>query len=269
GGWRYAPGKDSDTSVTSWVVMALQTARMAGLEVPAETLTRVDAYLDKASSAGGSQYGYQPGSASSETLSAAGLLCRQYLGWKQDDPRLLKGADVLLANDLPDYNDRSVYYWYYATQMFHHLEGDRWKKWNGAMRDMLVRGQDKSGVNAGSWSPEGDKWGELGGRLYETALSIYILEVYYRHLPMYATIEKMDRAPIVDPAPIGDAGSGESKDPAVSDALAEKKAASKLRLAKLLLNNKSVARRRLQDVIDEFPKTEAARQAAKLLAELK
>ena len=33
GGWRYQPGSDSDTSVTGWFVMGLQSARMAGLEL--------------------------------------------------------------------------------------------------------------------------------------------------------------------------------------------------------------------------------------------
>ncbi len=60
GGWRYRPKIDSDTSVTGWIVMALQSARMAGLDVPAETLDRVGGYLDKASN-DGSLYAYQPG----------------------------------------------------------------------------------------------------------------------------------------------------------------------------------------------------------------
>ena len=30
-----------------------------------------------------------------------------------------------------------------------------------------------------------DQWGQHGGRLYTTCLSIYMLEVYYRHLPIY------------------------------------------------------------------------------------
>jgi hypothetical protein len=31
----------------------------------------------------------------------------------------------------------------------------------------------------------GDRWGADGGRLYVTCLSLYVLEVYYRHLPLY------------------------------------------------------------------------------------
>ena len=99
-------------------------------------------------------------------------------------------ADYLLGGDrMPSYKDRNVYYWYYATQVMHHLEGDRWKRWNGRMRDLLVKNQVPNGKQAGSWNPttpEPDRWGYQGGRLYVTCMSVYILEVYYRHLPIYA-----------------------------------------------------------------------------------
>jgi hypothetical protein len=85
-----------------------------------------------------------------------------------------------------------VYYWYYATQMLHHLEGEPWKKWNGIMRDLLVEKQIRSGKERGSWDPvrpTPDRWGAHAGRLYVTCLSIYILEVYYRHLPLYSSVK--------------------------------------------------------------------------------
>src|SRR5690606_52027 len=39
GGWRYVPGIDSDLSVTGWFLMALQSAKMANLEVPEKVLS--------------------------------------------------------------------------------------------------------------------------------------------------------------------------------------------------------------------------------------
>ena len=33
GGWRYTPGQEGDTSVLGWQLMALQSAKMAGLQV--------------------------------------------------------------------------------------------------------------------------------------------------------------------------------------------------------------------------------------------
>lgn len=40
GGWRYEPNTPGDLSVTGWMVMALQSARMAGIAVSPESLDR-------------------------------------------------------------------------------------------------------------------------------------------------------------------------------------------------------------------------------------
>jgi hypothetical protein len=187
GGWRYVPRDDSDTSVTGWFVMALQSARMAKLPVPTETLERVSKYLDSAQEDEGSKYRYAPGSGATLAITAEGLLCRQYLGWKRDDSRLIGGANYLLTETIGK-SDVNAYYWYYATQVMHHMGGDYWKKWNETMRQHLPETQVKKGAEAGSWDPGNDRWGAAGGRLYVTCLRTYMLEVYYRHLPIYGDI---------------------------------------------------------------------------------
>ncbi len=186
GGWKYFPGSGSDLSVTGWFVMALQSARMAGLTVPSKTLLEVNKFLDSVSHEYGSYYSYQDGSPPSKSMTAEGLLCRQYLGWQRDDDRLLQGANYLLDN-LPDWSrsDRDAYYWYYATQVCHHMEGKHWQAWNKVMRDLIPQKQVKEGRERGSWDPEGFRWDSEGGRLFITCLSTYMLEVYYRHLPIY------------------------------------------------------------------------------------
>jgi hypothetical protein len=184
GGWRYTPRGDSDTSVTGWFVLALQSARMAGIKVPNKTLGGVTAYLDSAGNDDGSRYGYQQGTAATRSMTAEALLCRQYLGWNREDRRLLNGADYLL-DELPSWQTPNVYYWYYATQLFHHLGGTRWKRWNEKVREILPSEQIIDGLNRGSWTPRGDIHAQAGGRLYVTCMCLYMLEVYYRHLPMY------------------------------------------------------------------------------------
>jgi len=184
GGWRYTPGGDSDTSVTGWFVMALQSARMAKLKVPPATFQKVDFYLNNAATHGGERYSYQPGTAATLSMSAEGLLCRQYLGWRHDDPRLLAGTEYILQN-LPDWQLPDLYYWYYATQVTHHMGGNSWHRWNDVMSVLLPAKQIKAGAERGSWYPQMDAWGNAGGRLYSTCLAIYMLEVYYRHLPLY------------------------------------------------------------------------------------
>ncbi len=192
GGWRYVPGEDSDTSVTGWFVMALQSARMGGIEVPSPVFEKIEEFLDSVSRGDqngydvGSRYAYRLRDGATLPLTAEGLLCRQYLGWPRNDPRLGAGVDYIVAN-LPAWDKRNVYYWYYATQVLHHMEGKEWRQWNEEMKVLLPAHQEKRGRERGSWDPKGDRWGDAGGRLYVTCLSIYVLEVYYRHLPMYRT----------------------------------------------------------------------------------
>ncbi|MBA3480436.1 MAG: terpene cyclase/mutase family protein [Pirellulales bacterium] len=188
GGWRYQPGMDSDTSVTGWFVMALQSARMAGLEVDSPALGRIGDFLDTVSLDGGAEYAYVAGQGKKLSMTAEGLLCRQYLGWSQDDKRLRRGVDVLVSNLPSAEGGRThVYYWYYAAQACHHMEGEPWRKWNYAMREALPGLQIREGKERGSWDPTLDDTTGVngGGRLFVTCLAAYSLEVYYRHLPIY------------------------------------------------------------------------------------
>jgi len=183
GGWRYSPGSGSDTSVTGWFMMALQSARMGYIAVPQETLEKISSFLDTVTN-DGTRYGYLSPDDQRPSMTAEGLLCRQYLGWKRDDPRLLNGADHLLDNPV-DWSNRDAYYWYYATQVLHHMEGRYWKQWNEVMREVLPDRQIKQGRENGSWDTTNDKWAPHGGRLFVTCLHLFMLEVYYRHLPIY------------------------------------------------------------------------------------
>jgi len=196
GGWRYTPNVDSDVSVTGWVVMALQSARMAGLEVPYECFQKVVRYLDSVAQYDGARYPYQLNGDVRLSMTAEALLMREYLGWSRDDPRLVAGLNWItssenLVNFKSDQPGRNAYFWYYATQAAHHVGGDVWQRWNNAMREELPRQQTARGREAGSWDalkPIEDQWANHGGRLYVTCLSIYMLEVYYRHLPIYSSV---------------------------------------------------------------------------------
>lgn len=184
GGWRYDPKSDSDTSVTGWYLMALQSARMAGLEVPSPVFEAISSFLDSVAAYGGARYSYVPEQMEKVSMTAEGLLCRQYLGWRREDPRLQEGVKFLLMNPI-DWNERDTYYWYYGTQVMHHVGGDPWYEWNQVMRDVLPQHQEQIGKERGSWTNRGDQWGLYGGRLFSTCLSTYMLEVYYRHMPLY------------------------------------------------------------------------------------
>jgi hypothetical protein len=82
-------------------------------------------------------------------------------------------------------SNANIYYNYYATQIMHQYGGEPWEAWNNQMRDFLTRTQATDGHESGSWYFDGGQ-AKKGGRLYVTAVSIMTLEVYYRHLPLYA-----------------------------------------------------------------------------------
>ncbi len=205
GGWRYVPGLESDTSVSGWHLMALKSARMAGLEVPTESWERVSHWLDTARSADGARYAYNPYALDNDTqrkgrvpslaMTAEGLLMRFYLGWDGENPAAIAGADYL-AENLPQLGTaerplRNSYYWYYGTQVMFQMQGEHWQAWNGRIRPLLVEGQEREGQLAGSWDPHNplpDRWATSGGRNYLTALNLLMLEVYYRHLPLFKTL---------------------------------------------------------------------------------
>jgi hypothetical protein len=182
GGWRYQPKAPGDTSAVGWQLMALKSGNMAYLQVNPLTVKKAIAFLDSVEGESGATYGYMaPGNQSGTT--AVGLLCRMYLGWKKDHPALQRGVE-LLAKRGPT-ND--LYFDYYATQIMHHMEGDIWIGWNNKMKGMLLKAQSTKGHEAGSWyeGVDGGHGPHAGGRLYCTSLATMILEVYYRHLPIY------------------------------------------------------------------------------------
>ena len=187
GGWRYAPGMEGDTSVLGWQLMALQSARAANLAVPEETLDRAGSYLDQVGFRGGAVYGYMPRKLPDEVMTAEALLCRAYLGWNTRTP-LGDGVAHLTDHYLPDAEQPNIYYWYYGTQLLHHVGGAQWQQWNERIREILVTTQRRLGHSAGSWDPI-ESHDRAGGRLYATALATCTLEVYYRHLPIFRQID--------------------------------------------------------------------------------
>ncbi len=185
GGWRYQPNYDSDLSVTGWYMMGLQSGMSAGLEVDPSVLHNVTHFLDSVQAYEGAAYSYMRGRPPGDAMTAEGLLCRQYLGWPRDHPPMIRGVETLAYDYGFNINQQNVYYWYYATQVLHHYGGSPWREWNSDMRTQLPKAQVTRGAEKGSWAPQGDEWG-TAGRLYTTCLSLYCLEVYYRHMPLYS-----------------------------------------------------------------------------------
>jgi len=180
GGWRYTPGEPGDTTVTGWQLMALKSGQLANLHVRSPSFYLACDFLNSVSCEYGARYGYMSVEPR-RTTTAIGLLLRMYTGWRRSNTALAMGVGYL--DDWGPSKD-SMYYNYYATQVMRHWGGPEWQRWNPEMRDYLIATQSIHGHEAGSWYFAGGH-GESGGRLYNTAMAVMTLEVYYRYMPLY------------------------------------------------------------------------------------
>ena len=200
GAWGYdsPPTGRSDTSVTGWMVFALESAQQAGLTVDSQAFADSLSWLDEVTDSTG-RIGYRtPGSASSrvdgvndhyptdrtECMTAVGLLCRFFLGQDPEQVEAMERGAALLGRALPEWDPdgltNDMYYWYYGSYAMYQMGGKPWRAWEKAMRKAVVSSQRKDGAAAGSWDPNGP-WGFSGGRVYSTALGVLSLEVTFRY----------------------------------------------------------------------------------------
>ncbi|MFN0198125.1 MAG: prenyltransferase/squalene oxidase repeat-containing protein [Planctomycetaceae bacterium] len=206
GGWKYQPQSGlttGDLSVTGWALMALHTARAAGLDVPSSAFERASQFLDRVQVDDGFRYKYMeidPLENVSPAMTAEGLLCRQWLGWERDHPAMQEGVQYLLdPAHAPEWSagSRNVYQWYYTAQLLHNVGGETWSTWFRDVKQVIAKHQNSVGGRAkgrdtfGSWhptSPTGSPWeyGDKAGRLYVTAMCLLILETPLRHAAIYA-----------------------------------------------------------------------------------
>jgi hypothetical protein len=201
--WWYNPhGSVNDTSVTGWNIMALKSAKCAGLHVDPFSFAGAIAWINTGQDLKdapkadadyweGGMMAYQgavgaaPGSHRNMAMTAAAALTRLLVGGEKADAPGVAGPCNLMKQEknLPDKWPGNLYYWYYATLCMFQKGGDHWKAWNEPMKKTLVECQRKDGDFAGSYDPlDGEGNGYIrGGRVQATALGALCLEVYYRY----------------------------------------------------------------------------------------
>jgi hypothetical protein len=179
GGWRYNPVPfDADVSVTICQVMALRSARNAGIEVSSEVIDRAVEYVRRCQNADGGFRYQADGGASAWPRSAAGVATLFYAGI-YSDVAIDRGMDYLRANALPGLARASqahyFYGHYYAVQASYLAGGDRWAEWWPAVRGELLGSQNDDG----SWEDRsvGDEYG--------TAMALIVLQMPKRYLPIF------------------------------------------------------------------------------------
>ncbi len=208
-GWRYGVRpQGNDTSVTAWMVLALNAARGVGLHASPIAAIQLDpasfdgakAWLDRVTDPETGRVGYTrigdgpkrpeelidrfPAD-ESEATTAMAVLTRILCGVASDDSVVLKGADLCVkkpprwsaSSEATDYC-----YWFFGSEALFQVGGARWKAWNEAMKGAVMGSQrlDRADDRYGSWDPL-DPWATEGGRVYATAMNSLCLETYYRY----------------------------------------------------------------------------------------
>ncbi len=181
GGWRYHPVPyDADISVTICQIMALRSARNAGIKVPKTTIDRAVKYVRECQNAdGGFRYMRHTGG-SAWPRTAAGVASLFYAGIYEDDS-IDRGLDYLMRVALPGRAGRLSgqphYYYgqYYSVQAMYLAGGEYWSRWWPAVREELLRKQSSNG----GWLDH------HAGGAYATAMSLIVLQMPKRYLPIF------------------------------------------------------------------------------------
>ncbi|TAH39545.1 MAG: hypothetical protein EYC70_01800 [Planctomycetota bacterium] len=213
GGWSYYYPDDRvfdswpRASITAWQVMALESARLGGLEVPDETFRLAhDFLLTCQDQEKGlflyshdplrlrSVYPWLPGS------TPAALFALSLLGEDANSPRFEDVRQFILARAPRSYSftteedfvqrcQGNDYFWYYATLAMFRCGGDVWERWNKAMKATILPAQQDDG----SWLPISIYANVAGDtdwdRSYSTAMCVLTMEVYYRYFTPLLRVE--------------------------------------------------------------------------------
>jgi hypothetical protein len=180
GGWRYNPVPyDADVSVTICQVMALRSARNAGIKVPAETIERAVKYVKECQNPDGGFKYMRTAGGSAWPRSAAGVATLFYAG-QYGDKAIEEGLEYLVRQAIPSGGSaltQAHYYYghYYAVQAMYLAGGEWWTRWWPAIREDLLAQQTASG---GWLDPQ-------QGGAYATAMALVVLQMPKRYLPIF------------------------------------------------------------------------------------
>ncbi|MFK7884593.1 MAG: prenyltransferase/squalene oxidase repeat-containing protein [Phycisphaerales bacterium] len=180
GGWRYNPVPyDADVSVTICQIMALRSARNAGLEVSSAVIDKAVEYVRRCQNPdGGFKYQADSG-ASAWPRSAAGVASLFYAGIYNDEA-IDRGLEYIENSALPgraNARSRAHFHYghYYAVQAMYLAGGERWARWWAAIREDLLSTQNDDGT----WTDRSV------GDVYGTAMSLIVLQMPKRYLPIF------------------------------------------------------------------------------------
>jgi len=189
GGWRYEPNSgDSDLSPTIWMLLALRSAKNAGLEVPKEAIDQAVAYVKRSYSGGHNPDGtpknaksacaYQVGGGPGYSAGCAGLLALQLCG-AYDAPEVAGSAAWIREFNIDPNQDFFYYGTYYLSQGMYQRGGSDADYGMKKVTELLLPRQQPGG----QWKGNGNE--DAAGLVYSTSMALLSLSVRYHFLPIY------------------------------------------------------------------------------------
>lgn len=183
GAWCYTSDpKDADVSITTCQILALFSARQAGITVPRSAIDRSVEYLRRAQNPdGGFRYRLSDPPESLFPRSAAAVVALTCAGLQQNEV-VQRGRNYLRQPHPPlelSPGQLAEYHFYgrfYATHAAWQAGKTEWDRWYPTVRDELLSQQSSDGA-----------WHDANiGDEYATAMSLIVLQFPYGNVPLLA-----------------------------------------------------------------------------------
>jgi prenyltransferase beta subunit len=180
GGWGYLASEAElpNTAVSFWSIHALLLANSMDFGDLTAPIKKGFEWLSGISDESG-RPGYSKTSDfpyGAETLSAMTAFCYTYGGEKYlPDKEKYRKLFNYLSVETTSSNEVN----YYRSYFMSYIQHPSMDAWRDNLFATLSKTQRRTDILAGSWDPS-DKWGEVGGRIYTTALASLSLEATIR-----------------------------------------------------------------------------------------
>lgn len=180
GGWRYTQlPYDADLSATICQIIALRSARDAGVKVEKSVIDKAIDYVKKCqittgSDVGGFSYQLDIPSGANFTRTAAGITALYYMG-HFEGKEVEQGLAYLSKNKNTD--PMWFYGEYYGVQAMFLAGGKYWEDFYPKACEELFEKQSPEG----NWKPSPN---EYQGEQYATAMALFILQLPNQYLPL-------------------------------------------------------------------------------------
>lgn len=179
------PAKSSvkgNITSTVWNLIALKSARDAGIAVPNNVIMKANEFLlTQIQLLSKKKKNFENLSALELRDMQAAFFGIQIFGKKTPE---YSDALTVASQVLDSYDADHLEGNFFASMLLRDLQGDVWDRWNETVYPDYLKNQAVDEVEVGSWFYGEEDINNEGGRLYCTAITLLILESYYRYEPL-------------------------------------------------------------------------------------